>query len=249
MKIGVVPFLNARPLIWKLDEKHQIVYLPPSEMSQALQKGQVDASLCPIIDHYCYPEFPIIPVSVIATQGDVRSVRVLSNRSLDMIERLFADSNSKTSVNLTKLILKKFYGIKKLEIRSTPIYSFRPDQMKSWEAVLQIGDIALSSAPFGITVTDLGREWVRLIQKPFVFAVWLAKNADISKQLNQDLYEAKANGLQHIDDIVSNYKGFWRYETPKLKEYLEKNISFDYGDQETQAISIFEQLLREEKIL
>jgi len=127
--------------------------------------------------------------------------------------------------------------------------NFHPNQTKAWEATVQIGDNALITAPFGMTVTDLGEEWFRYTQKPFVFAVWMARNVPIAREIETDLMNAHNEGVKHFDEIVKNYKGIWVFEHPKAKEYLEKNIRYEYGPEEVKGQIEFQRLLKEEGLI
>jgi chorismate dehydratase len=250
MRIGTFPFLNIQPLIWSLKERgHQLILNAPSEMGLLLKEGKLDAAIAPVVVSFLNPELPVVPVAAIGSKGPVKSVRLLTHGPLQLVERLFADTRSQTSVLLARLILKKWYGVKKLEVKPMDVESFKPGQTKPWEATLQIGDIALESAPYGMTVTDLGGEWHARAGKPFVFALWLARDAKTASQVEADLLDAKREGLKHIDDIVEHYRGIWVYHRPQAKEYLEKNMNFNYGPEEIQGQLEFQKLLKEEKLI
>ncbi len=249
MNIGVIPFLNVQPLIWDMKNHHHLFPVPPSQMGALLKKGQLDVAIAPVVVKFLNPELQIVPVAAIGCKGPVKSVRLLSHVPLDQVTRLFADSRSQTSVLLTRLILKKWYGVKKLEVKHVETESFKPNQTKPWEASLQIGDIALESAPSGMNVLDLGEEWFLRTQKPFVFAVWMARNVQVAREIEMDLLAAKTEGLKHILEIVDGYHGIWVFHRPQAKEYLEKNIDFTYTAKEVQGQLEFEKLLKEEGLI
>ena len=52
LRLGVVSFLNARPLIEGLDESRdvQCLFDVPAELPSRLDRGEVDAALIPIVD-------------------------------------------------------------------------------------------------------------------------------------------------------------------------------------------------------
>ena len=249
MRVGVVPFLNAQPLVWGMKDHHHLFPVPPNEMGSLLKEGRLDVALAPIAASFLYPELRIIPVAAIGCKGPVKSVRLLSHRALRDVEKLYVDSRSQTSALLAHLILKKWFGVKKLEVKVVDIDSFHPGQTKPWEATLQIGDTAFVAAPTGMTVTDLGEEWFRLTQKPFVFAAWMARNVPIAREIEMDLLASKNEGLKHFDEIVKGYKGIWVFEHPKAKEYLEKNVHYAYGPEEVRGQLEFQRLLKEEGLI
>jgi len=249
MRIGIVPFLNAQPLLWGLKEHHQLFPVPPSSMGLLLKEGRLDVALAPIVAQFLNPALQIIPVAAIGCKGPIKSVRILSHCPLPQVEKLFVDSRSQTSVYLARLILKKWFGVKKLVVKPVEMENFHPNQTKPWEATLQFGDNALIAAPTGMTVTDLGEEWFRNTQKPFVFAVWMARNVPIAREMETELLNARNEGVKHFEETVKNYKGIWVFDHPKSKEYLEKNVSYEYMKDEVKGQLEFQRLLKEEGLI
>lgn len=146
-------------------------------------------------------------------------------------------------------MLKKWFGVKNLKIQQVEMASFHPNQTKPWEATLQFGDNALISPPTGMTVTDLGEEWLLRTGKPFIHAVWMTRDVAIAREIETDLIKAKEEGLKHLDEIVEHYPGIWVFDRPKAKEYLQKNIRYDYGPEEVKGQLEFERLLKEEGLI
>ncbi len=249
MNIAVVPFLNAQPLIWQLGKHHHVSQVAPVEMGKQLKAGLIDVALAPIAAYLLDPSLTIVPVAAIGSTGPVKSVRILSFASLKNIERLFVDSRSQTSVLLSRLILKKWYGVKKLEVIHVDIKEFKPNQMKPWEGALQFGDSALIAAPNGMVVTDLGEEWQMRTGKSFVYAVWMARSVQIAREIENDLLASKNEGIKHFAEIAESYKGIWVFEAPKSKEYLEKNINYLYAAAQVQGQLEFQKLLKEEGLI
>src|ERR1039458_1518617 len=202
MRVGVFPFLNIQPLIWEMKNHHHLMDAPPNQMGRLLKEGKLDVAIAPIAAYLKDPSLQIVPVAAIGCKGPVKSVRLLGNAPWPTVTRLFADSRSETSVLLARLILKKWYGVKKLEVQHVDMATYKPNQTKPWEAVLQFGDIALESAPGGMTVMDLGEEWFIRTQKPFIFAVWMARNVPLAREIEMDLLACKTEGLKHIQEIV-----------------------------------------------
>jgi chorismate dehydratase len=245
-KIGVVPFLNAQPLIWGLAPSHELSQVAPNAMGKALKAGTLDVALAPIAASFLNPELVIIPAGAIGSKGPVKSVRLLINGAPQSVRRLFVDDRSQTSVLLSRLVLKRWFGVKDLEVKPVDITAFRPNQTKPWEAALEFGDRALIPAPTGMTVLDLGEEWNRYTGLPFVYAVWMARDADVAREMKDQLEEAKTLGLQHLEEIANQYKGIWQFKRADAKAYMEKNIDYNYGPPEQQGHAEFQRLLKEE---
>jgi len=249
MRIGAAPFLNAQPLQWGLKERHKLFDVAPSEMGRMLKEGKLDVALAPIAAYFLDPSLQIIPVAAIGSKGPVKSVRLLSHGPLNDVTKLFADSRSQTSVLLARLILKKWYRVKNLSVVHVDTKTFHPNQIKPWEAALQFGDDALIAAPTGMTVTDLGEEWFLRTQKPFVYAVWMAANVPVAREIEMDLLACKNEGLKHFEEIANSHPGIWVFEKTKAKEYLEKNIHYAYNPEEVKGQLEFQKLLKEEGLL
>ncbi len=249
MNIGVFNFLNIQPLIWDMKNHHKLFPAPPSQMASLLKKGQLDVAIAPIVAKFLNPELQIVPVAAVGCKGPVKSVRLLSHLPLHQVTRIYADTRSQTSVLLARLILQKWYGVKKADVKSVDMENFKPNQTKPWEASLQFGDMALESAPTGMTVTDLGEEWFFRTQKPFIFAVWMARNVEVAREIEMDLLAAKTEGLKHLAEIAENYHGIWTFHRSQAKEYLEKNIDYSYTAKEVQGQLEFQNLLKEEGLI
>src|SRR5258708_38261687 len=63
MKIGVVPFLNAQPLVWGMKDHHQLFPVAPREMGALLKAGRLDVALAPIAAYSVNPGLPIVPAA------------------------------------------------------------------------------------------------------------------------------------------------------------------------------------------
>lgn len=249
MNIGVAPFLNSQPLIWDMKNHHKLFDVAPADMVKLLKEGRLDVALAPIVVKFLNPELQVVPVAAIGSKGPVKSVRLLGNGPWRIVQRIFADKRSQTSVLLAKLILKKWYGAKDVEVKTVDMSEFRVTSGKPWEAVLQFGDIALESAPTGMNVMDLGAEWTLHTGKPFVYAVWMARNVEIAREIEMDLLASKNEGVKHFGEIAENYHGIWVFHRPQAKEYLEKNIDYAYTPKEVQGQLEFQKLLKEEGLI
>jgi chorismate dehydratase len=248
-KVGVVPFLNAQPLIWGLAQSHRLSQVAPNAMAQALKDGTLDIALAPVVAGFLNPELEIIPSGAIGAKGPVKSVRILTNGSAQETRRLFVDDRSQTSVLLSRLILKKWFGVKEFEVKPVDMKTFHPGQTKPWESVLQFGDNALVAAPSGMGVIDLAEEWHRFTGKPFVFAVWMARDKAIAHEMKDQLDEAKAEGLKHLEEITAQYQGIWQFKRADAKAYLEKNIDYTYDAEQKEGQALFQKLLKEEGLI
>jgi len=112
-RVGCVSFLNARPLIEGLDASPaaSVKFDVPSCLLADLEAHEVDVALCPVIDFQrsrC--PLAIVPVGGIGCDGPTLTVRVFSQKPLEQLTRIYADTDSHTSVALMQVILDEVYG-------------------------------------------------------------------------------------------------------------------------------------------
>jgi len=172
IRLGVVSFLNARPLIEGLDkvEGVQCVFDVPAALPQRLAAGDVDAALVPVIDLLrCGGRFRVISDACIACDGETMTVRVFARVPPERIRTLWVDCDSHTSVALAVVLWRELFG---RELALQPCQP-RIDDLSAAEAVLLIGDKVVDPGRghFAYEV-DLGGAWREHTGLPFVFAAW-----------------------------------------------------------------------------
>jgi chorismate dehydratase len=172
VKLGVVEFLNSRPLIEGLAEQPdvQCLFDVPARLSRRLETGAVDAALIPVIDVLrSAGRLRVVSDACIACDGETMTVRVFSQVPPDRIQRLAVDVDSHTSVALARVLWHELYG-RELELHSAEL---RGPGANNYESVLLIGDkvVDQSRGSFAYEI-DLGGAWRQHTGLPFVFAVW-----------------------------------------------------------------------------
>ena len=233
-RIGSVPYLNARPLIYGLED--QVTLAVPSRLADLMYRGQFDAALVPVAEVLLHDRYEIVDGVAIAARGPVKSVFLAHRAPIEKLKRIAVDPASRTSVWLLRVLLKARYGI-------APEFYPRPSGAKltEHEAMMLIGDEAIWYASRGgeQPMWDLGEAWRELTGLPFVFAVWaLQPGAALAPLLQQ----AKANGLAHLEEIVQDST---EATLEFRREYLTRNVCFDLGDAEKQGLWRFQQYLME----
>jgi chorismate dehydratase len=163
LRIGCVSFLNAKPLIYGLDDepKLQMKLDVPSNLLAMLQARTVDVALLPVIDYQRLPGLRLIPAGGIASDGETLTVRIFNRRPIDTLTMLACDPDSHTSVALARVILAETYGIRP-ELRDLRDPSLPPDTPR-----LLIGDKVITEEPEGFDhQLDLGEAWKQLTGLP-----------------------------------------------------------------------------------
>jgi len=234
-RVGSVPYLNAVPLTRGLED--QIIFLPPSELAQLLQKDELEAALVSVTEVLFHDRYDILDGAAVASLGEVKSVFLAHKQPLEEMREVFCDTASLTSVNLLKVLLAE-QGIK-AELKPLPSYEAAPQ----CDNVLLIGDRGLDflRASHPHQIWDLGAAWMELTQLPFVYAAWALRRGVDNDQLRRQLREAKDFGLDTLDHIIRTRT---EYDLEFRQDYLGWHIHYHLGADEKRGLAKFIELLR-----
>ena len=165
--IGSVSYLNARPLIYGIE--NQVKLDIPSALARDLREGKLDVALVPVVEYLAHPRYQIVPGIAIGSRGPVLSVYLASKKPISELQTVALDPASKTSNLLLQIVLAEFFGV-------VPNYIFKDDP-RFCDAQLFIGDRALLSRDRlfrdGYRLLDLGEVWNEKVGLPFVYAFWV----------------------------------------------------------------------------
>ncbi|MCK4343504.1 MAG: menaquinone biosynthesis protein [Phycisphaerae bacterium] len=183
LRLGVVSFLNARPLIDGLDESRGVrcVFDVPAALPARLDRREVDAALIPIVDLLRgNGRYRIVSDACIGCDGETLTVRVFSRVPPNRIRSLWVDPDSHTSVALAGVLWRQLFE-RDLILQPLAAPAAWPAEA---EAVLLIGDKVVDPgrAGFGYEV-DLGGAWRQHTGLPFVFAVWACLQENVATGL------------------------------------------------------------------
>ena len=143
----------------------------PAQIAQDLLDGNIDIGLIPVAIIPLLSNPQIVSKYVIGTEGEVASVALFSQVPMDQIERVYLDYQSRTSVQLAKLLLKKYWNKEVEFLIATEGYI---NEITGTTAGVIIGDRALTSLSSFEHIYDLGLAWKQHTGLPFVFAAWVA---------------------------------------------------------------------------
>lgn len=237
IRVGIVSYLNTRPLIYGLqmppiNAAIQLVEAYPSRLADMLVNGEIDLGLIPVAVIPRLKEYHIVGDFCIGTEGEVASVCLFSEVPVEKLTKVYLDYQSRSSVELLKWLIKEYWGVQP-ELIETESENFR-DEIKGTAGGLVIGDRALEQRKLSTFIYDLGAEWRFVTGLPFVFAAWVS-----NKKLPDDFIDAfnKANavGLQHIDEIVKGHP-FPAYD---LKKYYTFHISYKLDERKKKGMELF----------
>ena len=153
----------------------------PSGCADDMAAGAADIGLIPSFE-LTRQDLEVIPGPGIACRGPVRSILLISSRPAPEIRTLAADSSSRTSAELVRIVLERRFGAAPESISHPPDLEA---MLRIADAALIIGDPALRIDPARLPyhVYDLGGEWVEMTGLPMVFAVWAGRQGVVSPEV------------------------------------------------------------------
>ncbi len=242
-RLGVVSYLNAKPLIAGLDADPAIAmhYDVPARLPALLAANSVDVALVPVIDLAAPARtWRVLSDACIGCDGETYTVRVFSRVPPTEIRTLHVDGDSHTSVALAAIIWREMYGR-----RLTIVPLNRADGGVSPEAVLLIGDKVVNHTLHDYEVeTDLGSAWKSLTSLPFVFAVWAAHEEADWGDLSQRLSAARDRGVAAAAMIAADYGPGMGWPVALATRYLTTRLKYHLGDRQREGMSRFLALAR-----
>jgi chorismate dehydratase len=236
LRLGVVSYLNAAPTVYGLDgdPDFRLVRDVPSRVADLLHAGEVDLGLIPSIE-YAAGDYAIVPGIAIGSRGPVRSVNLYHRVPIEQVRRVALDISSRTSIALTRVLLRERLGREPAYIPCAPSV---PAMLADADAALVIGDHALYfDGP--VDRLDLGEEWTARTGLPFVFAFWAGPPGAVTAAGVARLQAALASGLAAVPSIASSYNGLGAGRAAVNEAYLRGNIAYGLGEAETEGLREF----------
>ncbi len=251
IKVGRVPYLEAEPFYFDMARRGiELRDTTPRQLGDALANGELDAGPAHLADVFRL-EADFEPVSgfCFATLNRAVSVCLYSQHPLEELDGVTVGVSDEdvTAAKLLEVLLRQKYGVAPGEFVPRPGDVNRPDE--SFDAFLLIGNRALRRRRgvrgFAHRI-DLGEEWVRWTNLPFVFNRWVMRK-DLEhreKALLEDaLYvglEEGVDGLYHLNEPRDELLMLPR----DVVEYVQ-GIRYYVGRSEQQAINRFRECLEQ----
>lgn len=236
IKVTAVSYLNTKPLLYgilnsKVASQIDLQLDIPSMCAQKLNSGEADLGLIPVAAIPEIDNATIVTDFCIGANGSVKTVCIYGECPIEEMEEIFLDYHSRTSVELTRLLLKDYW---KLSPKLTPAEPGYENNIKGKKGGLIIGDrtIGLDNRfPF---VYDLAEIWMEHTGLPFVFAAWVS-NKPLPEEFVNQFNEAMKKGVSEIPQLI--------FLIPQqefdLEAYFTDNISYDLDLRKRESLSIF----------
>lgn len=223
IRVGAVNYLNTKPLIYgfehgEMKDEVDLIVAYPSRIANMLLTNEIDVGLVPVTIIPELKEHYIISDYCIACDGEVGSVCLFSEVPLENIENILLDYQSRTSVDLLKILIEDYWKITPGFIDTSAHDGIN---ISGTTAALIIGDRALEQRKISAYVYDLGAEWKKFTGLPFVFAAWIS-NKKLSLDFINSFNKSNKTGLRQIDIVVAENP----YPIFDLKKYYTSYIKY-----------------------
>jgi chorismate dehydratase len=240
-RIGCVKYLNARPLIYRWPGHVELDH--PSSLCQRLARGDIDVALVSSFEFLRNPVYRIVDDVSISSAGPVYSVIVAHREEIFQAEEIELDPAAETSVNLLRCLLAEF----NLNSRFVPGST---SSIPEGRARLLIGDQAIrfrQTHADEFRFWDLGEQWSRLVDLPFVYALWLIRPEVVdAKSIADRLRTLRDENLSKIDNLISKEQEFDR---DFCQRYYKQNLRFSLGEKEKAGLKEFQRLCQRHRLL
>lgn len=241
IKISAISYLNTVPFVHGLmrsgiDALADIALDYPAECARKLIEGQADVGIVPVAVLPLIPNARVVSGYCIGATGRVRTVSLLGQCPVERMERIFLDYQSRTSVQLLRLLCAVRWGVTPQWEQLTPQHDIAA--FANTDGVLVIGDRVFDVEQRYAYNYDLAYEWQQQTGLPFVFAAWVA-NRPLAPEFEQRFEKALGLGIQQIEQAVAErYKhGILSHE--QAVYYLRHNISFNLDAPKREAMELF----------
>lgn len=235
LRLGNIDYSNCYPIHGPVLERHRPAWLrvvdgPPAELNRRLATGELDiapGSSIELARHH--GEYSALRGLCIGSDGPVESIALISRLPLEALDGrpVALPTASASSRCLLRILLELRAGVRPVwmdfdQTGGDPLVTTVSDSSGADEsrptspvAALFIGDIALrrSSRP-GELRFDLGQAWTDWTGLPFVYAVWMVRNA-----------YAEARETLHLHRLFTAR----RDELPEAFEILAGDAQRRYG--------------------
>jgi chorismate dehydratase len=273
LRISIVEFLNTAPLVWGFTDgplrgRYDLSFTVPSLCAEALRSGQVDVAIIPAIEYQRMDGMVVLPEMAVAAKGEVRSILVLAKKPIERAKRIALDTNSRSSVALTRLLCTGFWRIAPEFVDSPPDPAA---MLAEADAALVIGDPALrirlkvdallAKAPGAkgccdsdlasdksdipvpgvdtLFVYDVAEQWRQMTGKPCVLAIWVGRRDLITPEVVADFMASKEYGLARIGEIAEAAALKLDLPPRDLEIYLRDNIDFSLDAANLEGLELY----------
>lgn len=238
-RISAVSYLNTYPFVYGILHSDQVhlfdLHLDvPSVCAERMKSGEADIALVPAGALPGIGGYSLIDGFCIGAVKEVETVLLLSQVPLNRIKKIYLDFDSRTSVELVRILARRYWKINPEYEKLKPGAAASIDPS---EAIVAIGDKTFTMRPKYLFAYDLAAEWIRMTNLPFVFAVWISR-VSLPGEIQIPFRKALEYSVAHIPESLE----FFREKLPAgvdCRAYLEENISYTLDAEKRRGLNLF----------
>ncbi|WP_123040801.1 menaquinone biosynthetic enzyme MqnA/MqnD family protein [Cohnella candidum] len=251
LRIGRIDYTNVWPVFHhfhpnELRHPAEQVSEMPAVLNRKLREGEIDAAA---ISSFAYgissDKYYLLPNLSVSALNRVQSILLFLKSPLEKVihGKIALTTTSATSVNLLKIIMKKFYG-------GDPVYEDAEPSLERMlqnaDAALLIGDHAIRASwqTHGYRVLDLGEVWNLWTGHWMTFALWAVrreaadKHPEAVRSIYEGLLESKSRGKRDLEPLVS--KALRQIGgTPAYWRGYFSNLHHDFGPEQQAGLMLY----------
>jgi chorismate dehydratase len=246
IRVGAVSYLNTKPLLYGIERSPirkdiELIIDYPARIAAMLVRDEIDMGLVPVAiipslkEHYINGDY------CIGSDGSVASVCLFSECPIYEVEKVLLDYQSRTSVELAKVLLKEYW---KVSPELIPMGKDFGERIKDKTAGVIIGDRALEQRKHSPFIYDLAEAWKGLTGLPFVFAAWIS-NKPLEPDFILAFDEANRQGIRHIEEVVAENP----YPHFNLQDYFTRHLNYHLDDPKRAGLQRFLEYLYSSKFI
>jgi chorismate dehydratase len=269
LRVSIVEYLNAAPLVWSFTDgplagKYDLSFTVPSQCAEELRRGDADLGIIPSIEYQRMDGVVALPGMAIASKHEVRSLLVVAKKPIELAKRIALDTSSRSTIGLVKILSREHWGITPEFVESAPDPS---EMLRDSDAALVIGDPALrislkmealaGKSPSGeqccqgdpeempvpgfetLYVYDVIHQWREMTGKPAVLAMWVGRRDAVTPEVLADFLASKQFGLERVREISEAASIKLDLPPRALERYLTENIHFDLDEENLAGLQLY----------
>jgi len=236
IRVGAVSYLNTKPLLYGIERTPirkdiDLIIDHPASIASMLLRDEIDMGLVPVAVIPNMKDYYINGQYCIGSNGDVASVCIFSETPIEKVERVLLDYQSRTSVQLARVLLKEYWKLSPELVDAGK--DFR-EHIKGTTAGVVIGDRALEQRQLSPYIYDLAGSWKAFTGLPFVFAAWIS-NKPIDPDFIAAFDEANGQGIAHIEEVVAENP----YPIFSLHDYFTVHLDYHLDPEKRRGLQRF----------
>ena len=234
--------MNTKPLLYGIQQSSvmgelELIIDYPARIGDMLLRNEIDMGLVPVAMIADMPEYYINGNFGIGSDGPVASVGIFSEVPMQEITRVLLDYQSRTSVQLARILLERYWKIRPELVNAGIDFQ---DQIRGTTAAVVIGDRAFQQRKVSPFVYDLGEAWKNMTGLPFVFAAWIS-NKPLDPGFIARFDEANRMGVSQISQVVKDNP----YPLFNLSDYFTRYLNYPLTANHRLGLDKFITALRE----